>query len=52
MVCGNTLEPTITKAFQITLPTGETKPITKVTTEPSVCVCEYGLCDDFTSAVL
>ena len=33
MVCGNTLEPTITKAFQITLPTGGTKPITKVSTK-------------------
>ena len=33
MVCGNTLEPTITKAFQITLPTGGIKPITKVSTK-------------------
>lgn len=30
MVCGNTLEPTVTKAFQITLPIGGRKPITKV----------------------
>ena len=30
MVCGNTQEPTVTKAFQITLPTGGAKPITKV----------------------
>ena len=36
MVCGNTLEPTITKAFQITLPTGGTKPITKVGIEPAL----------------
>ena len=30
MICGNTLEPTITRAFQITLPCGGTKTITKV----------------------
>jgi hypothetical protein len=36
MVCGNTLEPIITKAFQITLPTGGTKPITK--TNQATCI--------------
>ena len=42
MVCGNTLEPTITKAFQITLPTGGTKPITKVmSTELAMCMCVW-----------
>ena len=30
MVCGNAQEPTVTKAFQITLPIGGKKPITKV----------------------
>lgn len=30
MICGNTLEPTITRAFQISLPSGGTKAITKV----------------------
>ena len=30
MICGSALEPTITKAFQITLPIGGTEPITKV----------------------
>ena len=30
MVSGGAQEPTVTKAFQITLPTGGSKPITKV----------------------